>query len=54
MSSGPQFISGVSATNNAQVVAGIVHGSVYFGDNESKCSYELALLIRHLFEFGED
>jgi hypothetical protein len=32
MSGSTQFISGVSATNRAQVVAGTVHGSVYFRD----------------------
>jgi hypothetical protein len=36
MSSSTQFIRGVSANNNSQVVAGTVQGSVYFGASESE------------------
>jgi hypothetical protein len=43
MSGGSQLISGVSAKNGAQVVAGKVDGSVYFGDSESEYFSRLAL-----------
>jgi hypothetical protein len=52
MSGSTQLISGVSATNSAQVVAGIVHGPVYFGDGESEYFSWLALDSLNLLKAG--
>jgi hypothetical protein len=46
MSSSTQFISGISATDGAQIVAGPVNGPVYFGDGESECFSRLTLSLK--------
>jgi hypothetical protein len=46
MSGSTQLISGVYASDHSQIVAGTVHGPVYFGGNESGYAQQVMATVQ--------